>query len=87
MQVQCSMSKKRKPIDQEGGGSSDCPMHCVSTPQIQSPFIYGCQSNSATLHHDSRDNPPSHSKHFTPDNEHKTKFLCNVYKQKSSYEL
>ena len=28
---------------------------------VQSPFIYGCQSNSAFLHLDSRDNPPPHS--------------------------
>ena len=31
---------------------------------LQSPWKYRCQSNSAILHHDPRDNPPSHSKHL-----------------------
>ncbi len=31
---------------------------------VQSLLIYGCQSNSAFLHHDPKDNSPSHSKHL-----------------------
>ena len=31
---------------------------------VQSHLIYGCQSNSAILHHGPRDSPPSHSKHI-----------------------